>query len=121
MASQEAVDMTEWPVIRPAECPDCPPVDILAQRQHVWIARPTLEAFDQEQSIAPVHHWTIWSHSNRAARSRSSATPSAATSLSMSLLFMRGDGGAGRSSAARRRRLMWRSRNSLLKSELFRL
>jgi acetone carboxylase gamma subunit len=53
MASQEAVDMTEWPVIRPAECPDCPPVDIcpvdiLAQRQHVWIARPTLEAFDQE-------------------------------------------------------------------------
>jgi hypothetical protein len=32
------------------------PVDIFAQRQHVWIARPTLKAVDQEQSLATVHH-----------------------------------------------------------------
>jgi hypothetical protein len=31
-------------------------VDIFAQRQHVWIARPALEAIDQEQSLATVHH-----------------------------------------------------------------
>jgi hypothetical protein len=31
-------------------------VDIFAQRQHVWIARPTLKAIDQEQSLATVHH-----------------------------------------------------------------
>jgi hypothetical protein len=36
-------------------------VDIFAQRQHVWIARPTLKAIDQEQSLATVHHWTVWS------------------------------------------------------------
>ena len=35
----------------PLHCPaDICPVDIFAQRQHVWIARPTLEAIDQEQS-----------------------------------------------------------------------
>jgi hypothetical protein len=48
------------PVTRPPECRDCPvdicPVDIFAQRQHVWIARPTLKAIDQEQSLATVHH-----------------------------------------------------------------
>ena len=46
--------------IRPPECRDCPvdirPVDILAQRQDFWIARPTLKAIDQEQSLATVHH-----------------------------------------------------------------
>ena len=35
---------------------DIRPVDILAQRQHVRVARPTLKAFDQEQSLATVHH-----------------------------------------------------------------
>ena len=29
---------------------------MLAQRQHVQVARPTLKAFDQEQSLATVHH-----------------------------------------------------------------
>jgi hypothetical protein len=51
--------------IRPPELLHCPvdicPVDIFAQRQHVWIARPTLKAIDQEQSIVAVHHWTVWS------------------------------------------------------------
>jgi hypothetical protein len=46
--------------IRPPEPLHCPvdicPVDIFAQRQHVWIARPTLKAIDQEQSLATVHH-----------------------------------------------------------------
>jgi hypothetical protein len=46
--------------IRPPECRDCPvdicPVDIFAQRQDFWIARPTLKAIDQEQSLATVHH-----------------------------------------------------------------
>src|SRR6266540_595734 len=37
------------------------PVDIFAQRQHVRVARSTLKAIDQEQSIAAVHHWTVWS------------------------------------------------------------
>jgi hypothetical protein len=49
--------------IRPSECWDCPvdisPTDILAQRQDFWVARPTLKAVDQEQSIAAVHHWTL--------------------------------------------------------------
>ncbi len=41
----------------PLHCPvDICPVDIFAQRQHVWIARPTLKAIDQEQSLATVHH-----------------------------------------------------------------
>jgi hypothetical protein len=41
----------------PLHCPvDIRPVDIFAQRQHVWIARPTLKAIDQEQSLATVHH-----------------------------------------------------------------
>jgi hypothetical protein len=35
---------------------DIRPVDIFAQRQHVWIARPTLKAIDQEQSLATVQH-----------------------------------------------------------------
>ena len=35
---------------------DIRPVEILAQRQHVRVARPTLKAFDQEQSLATVHH-----------------------------------------------------------------
>ena len=35
---------------------DIRPVDILAQRQDFWIARPTLKAIDQEQSLATVHH-----------------------------------------------------------------
>ena len=46
--------------IRPPEPLHCPvdirPVDILAQRQDFWIARPTLKAIDQEQSLATVHH-----------------------------------------------------------------
>ena len=36
------------------------PVDILAQRQHVRVARPTLKAIDQEQSLATVHHARAW-------------------------------------------------------------
>jgi hypothetical protein len=31
-------------------------MDIFAQRQDFWIARPTLEVIDQEQSLATVHH-----------------------------------------------------------------
>jgi hypothetical protein len=49
--------------IRPPEPLHCPvdtcPVDIFAQRQHVWIARPTLKAIDQEQSLAAVHHCSL--------------------------------------------------------------
>jgi hypothetical protein len=47
----------DYPNPEPLDCPgDSCPVDILAQRQHVWIARPTLKAIDQEQSLATVHH-----------------------------------------------------------------
>jgi hypothetical protein len=47
-------------VARPAECRDYPvdicPVDIFAQRQHVWIAHPTPKALNQKESRAAVHH-----------------------------------------------------------------
>ena len=41
-------------------------MDIFAQRQHVWIARPTLKVIDQEQSLATVHHAIV--HANVRAR-----------------------------------------------------
>src|SRR4029453_14083995 len=44
----------------PLHCPvDICPVDIFEQRQHVWIARPTLKAIDKEQSLAAVHHCSL--------------------------------------------------------------
>jgi len=56
MASQPAVS-TGHPAAGMPGCPvDIRPVDILAQRQDFWIARPTLKAIDQEQSLATVHH-----------------------------------------------------------------
>jgi hypothetical protein len=54
MESQPAVS-TGHPAAGTLHCPvDICPVDIFAQRQHVWIARPTLKAIDQEQSLATV-------------------------------------------------------------------
>ena len=62
------------PVTRPPKSRDCPvdirPVDIFAQRQHVWIARPTLKAIDQEQSLATVHHAIAGSPAARSPRGR---------------------------------------------------
>jgi hypothetical protein len=53
---------------------DIRPVDILAQRQDVWIARPTLKAIDQEQSLATVHHAIAGSPAARSPRGSSSPT-----------------------------------------------
>ena len=70
MESQPAVSRDIWP----PECRDCPvdirPVDILAQRQDFWIARPTLKAIDQEQSLATVHHAIAGSPTARSPRGR---------------------------------------------------
>jgi hypothetical protein len=45
-------------IIRSPECHSVNALvfEVLAQRQHVRVARPTLEAFNQEQSLAAVHH-----------------------------------------------------------------
>src|SRR5262249_62426785 len=46
-------------------CPvDISPTDILAQRQDFWVARPTLEPFDQAQSFVAIHHCTFPGGSN---------------------------------------------------------
>jgi hypothetical protein len=34
-------------------------MDILAQRQDFWVARPTLKALNQKQSLAAIHHCTL--------------------------------------------------------------
>jgi hypothetical protein len=46
---------------KPWVCPvDISPMDILAQRQDFWVARPTLKALNQKQSLAAVHHCSLW-------------------------------------------------------------
>src|SRR5262245_38189879 len=75
------------PVTRPPECWDCPmdirPVDSLAQRQHVWVARPTLKAFDQEQSLAAIHHCTFPGGSSRPSPSASHSALSIRVGISI--------------------------------------
>jgi hypothetical protein len=38
---------------------DIRPVYILAQHQNIRVARPSLKAIDQEQSLATFHHWAF--------------------------------------------------------------
>ena len=56
-------------------------MDILAQRQHLWVARPTLKALNQKQSLAAVHHCTLSGSCSSASASHVALSISAGISI----------------------------------------
>ena len=59
-------------IIRSPECHSVNALvfEVLAQRQHVRVVRPTLEAFNQEQSLTAVHSWPLLDLGRRLERLR---------------------------------------------------